>query len=116
EIQNAIKPLRQLEEIIFFFDGDKAGNEAVEKYAELLRELHPNAVISKVETPENEDVNSLLLGHSPEIFTALLDQRKEVNLFLSSEKELVEETQQKEKTHNPKPITQNSTIDFLQQP
>src|SRR5690606_27098039 len=68
------------------------------------------------ETPENEDVNSLLLGHSPEIFTALLDQRKEVNLFLSSEKELVEETQQKEKTHNPKPITQNSTIDFLQQP
>src|SRR5690606_36517011 len=34
EILNAIKPLKQLEEIIFFFDGDKAGGTATAKYAE----------------------------------------------------------------------------------
>ena len=49
EILNAIKPLKELEEIIFFFDGDKAGNEAVAKYTEILRELHPKAKISQVE-------------------------------------------------------------------
>lgn len=115
EIQSAIKSLKQLEEIIFFFDGDKAGNEAVEKYAELLRELHPKAVISKVETPEGEDVNSLLLGHESEILTHLINERKEVNLFLSIEKSVEKEKAEGE-THNPKLITQNSTIDFLQQP
>src|SRR5690606_13283926 len=34
EILNAIKELTQLEEIIFFFDNDSAGKEAVQKYAE----------------------------------------------------------------------------------
>lgn len=112
-IQNTIKELRQLEEIIFFFDGDKAGNEAVEKYANQLKIENVQLKITSVELP-GKDVNETLQGHSSEIFTALLEQRKEVNLFLSSEIE--EETQQKEKTHHSKPITQNSTIDFLQQP
>lgn len=127
EILNAIKPLKQLEEIIFFFDGDKAGNEAVNKYAELLRELHPKATISKVETPENEDVNNLLLGHEPEILTHLISERKEIEFLFSVEIERfvntnennrqVDEQKEKaeEKTHYSKPITQNSTIDFLQQ-
>ena len=112
EIQNAIKPLRQLEEIIFFFDGDKAGNEAVEKYTGILRELQPNAIISKVETPQGEDVNSLLLGHESEILIHLIENRIEIPFLFSIEKEKAEA---EEKTHNPKPITQNSTIDFLQQ-
>lgn len=131
EILNAIKPLRQLEEIIFFFDGDKAGNESITKYAELLRELQPNATISKVETPENEDVNSLIIGHESEILIHLIENRIEIPFLFSIETERfvntnekhqkddeqksVEKEKAEEKTHNPKPITQNSTIDFLQQ-
>ena len=64
--------------IIFFFDGDKAGNEAVTKYAEILRELHPKAKISQVETPKDEDINSLIIGHESEILIHLIEQRKEI--------------------------------------
>ena len=67
EILKAIRNLQELEEVIFFFDGDKAGNEAVKKYTEVIRELQPNIKISQVETPEYEDVNSLIIGHESEI-------------------------------------------------
>ena len=85
EILNALKPLKQLEEIIFFFDGDKAGNEAVTKYAEILRELHPKAKISQVETPKDEDINSLIQGHETEILIHLIEQRKEIVFLFSIE-------------------------------
>jgi DNA primase catalytic core len=95
EILNAIKPLKQLEEIIFFFDGDKAGNEAVTKYAEILRELHPKVKISQVETPQNEDINSLIIGHEREILIHLIDQRKELPfLFSIEEKITIEEKEE----------------------
>src|SRR5690606_5370699 len=85
EVLNAIKPLKQLEEIIFFFDGDKAGYQAVEKYAGILRTLYPNVVISKVGTPENEDINSLLLGHESEVLTHLIDNREEIPFLFYSQ-------------------------------
>jgi DNA primase catalytic core len=85
EILNALKPLKQLEEIIFFFDGDKAGNEAVTKYVEILRELHPKAKISQVETPKDEDINSLIQGHETEILIHLIEQRKEIVFLFSIE-------------------------------
>ena len=76
-------------EIIFFFDGDKAGTEAVKKYQEeLLKEL-PGIKLTTVETPEGEDVNSLSIAYDKEIFTHLLENRKE--LFLLTEKPLPEE-------------------------
>lgn len=113
EILNAVKPLKQLEEIIFFFDGDKAGNEAVEKYTGILRELQPNTTISKVETPQGEDINSLIIGHESEILTHLINERKEIEFSFSIENQVKEKAEGE--THNPKRITQNSTIDFLQQ-
>ena len=80
----AIKELKRLEEIIFFFDGDKAGTGAIKKYREeLLKEL-PGIKLSATETPENEDTNSLLQGHDPGILIHLLESRK--NLFLLGEK------------------------------
>lgn len=78
EILKAIKSLKQLEEIIFFFDGDKAGNTAVEKYANELMSQLVNVKITKVETPENEDINSLLQGHTSDILIHLIEQRKAV--------------------------------------
>jgi DNA primase catalytic core len=68
----AIKELQNLQEIIFFFDGDKAGNEAVEKHAETLKELNPNLIISKVNTPDEEDVNSLWVNYGKEAILQLL--------------------------------------------
>lgn len=78
EILNAIKPLKQLEEIIFFFDGDKAGNEAVIKYSKQLETLNLKLKFSQVETPKEEDINSLIIGHETEILIHLIEQRKQV--------------------------------------
>jgi DNA primase len=76
EHRQAIKDLNQLKEIILFFDGDEAGGEAISKQAETLHELKPGLKITYVETPQDEDVNSLSISHEPEIFTHLLQTRK----------------------------------------
>ena len=97
EIKSAIKELKELEEVILFFDGDGAGEKAIEKYGEELNELLPSAKISKVNTPENEDVNSLLVAHEPEIFIHLIHER--TLLFsneISTEKKDVEPQEIKE--------------------
>lgn len=119
EILNALKPLKQLEEIIFFFDGDKAGNEAVTKYAEILRELHPKAKISQVETPKDEDINSLIQGHESEILIHLIEQRKELPFLFSIEEAIkveVEKPTEKQEKKLPSSISQlPTTVDFLKQ-
>ncbi len=51
--------LAEKKEIIFFFDGDQAANEAIQKYQQELSELLPGIKLTKVETPEDEDINSL---------------------------------------------------------
>lgn len=119
EILNAIKPLRQLEEVIFFFDGDKAGNEAVIKYAEILRELHPKVKISQVKTTQNEDINSLIIGHERKILIHLIEQRKELVFSFSIEDTsiFIEEPINQKITPEPKPKLPNleNTIDILKQ-
>ncbi|WP_309608425.1 toprim domain-containing protein, partial [Flavobacterium sp.] len=119
EILNAIKPLKQLEEIIFFFDGDKAGNEAVIKYAEILRELHPKVKISQVKTPKDEDINSLIQGHENEILIHLIDQRKELPFLFSIEEQITVKKEIEIEKREPKLPTSNSqlptTIDILKQ-
>ena len=85
----AIKELQNLQEIIFFFDGDKAGNEAIKKYQEeLLNEL-PGVKLTAIETPENEDINSLSVAYDTEIFTHLLENRKS---FLLTEQIEIQES------------------------
>ena len=95
EHQRAIRQLTNLEEIIFFMDGDAAGRKAVDKYAPLLKAEYPSIKISQVETPENEDINSLLQGHEPEILQHLIQARKDYNykdnpVLFSTEKERTE--------------------------
>lgn len=79
----AIKDLKLLEEVVFFFDGDTAGKEAIEKYKTELGRLLPGIKLSVVETPEGEDVNSLSVAYEKDIFTHLLENRK--TLFLLTE-------------------------------
>jgi DNA primase catalytic core len=85
EIEESIKSLKELNEIILFFDGDKAGKEAIPKHAKFLYDLKPEVKISFVETPENEDINSLSQGHDIALFTHLLSERKQ--FFLLTEKQ-----------------------------
>lgn len=74
----AIKALTKLNEIIFFFDGDQAGNEAIEKHAETLKELLPNVTITKVETPDEEDINSLYVNYGELAIIELFNERKPI--------------------------------------
>lgn len=94
EILNTIKELPELEEIIFCFDNDKAGKEAVKKYAVMLNDLFltkeevndhlimSQVVFSFIELP-NKDVNETLQLHDEEIFVKLLQERK----FIFSDEE-----------------------------
>jgi len=74
----AIKELKQLEEIIFAFDNDTAGKEAITKYANLLLEEVPGMQLSVLE-PINKDINETLQLHNEDIFIELLDKRTELN-------------------------------------
>ena len=88
EHRNAIMQMKDLKEVILFFDGDKAGEEAVKSIAGQLKQISEKLLISVVDTPEGEDINSLAQGHDSEIFTHLLENRKP--FFLSIENPSVE--------------------------
>ena len=104
EHTEAVSQLKQLKEIIFFFDGDEAGKEAVNKYSKDISQYVSNTqntcaeqpvlslskgsrsiIISNIETPKDEDINSLLLGHNPEILTHLIETRAKTQGFVSQE-------------------------------
>ncbi|OFY98190.1 MAG: hypothetical protein A3K10_12730 [Bacteroidetes bacterium RIFCSPLOWO2_12_FULL_31_6] len=91
EIRNAIQELPNLNEIIFAFDNDEAGNKAVEKYTEELKEQLPTVKFSKLELP-CKDVNETLQAHDENIFIHLLETRmllskvEAMDLFFSTEK------------------------------
>lgn len=108
EHQQAIRNIKDLEEVIFFLNGDKAGITAVEKYAPMLKGMLPGTRISIVEVPENEDVNSLLQSHSTEVLNHLIETRKEYDFLFSSEKsnekEKVEIPQKEEIKVNSQPV------------
>jgi len=90
EHTEAIKSLSDLEEVIFFFDGDDAGNKAIETYSSLVKAMKSKVKISKVNTPESEDVNSLVQSHEPEILDHLIKER--AFLFSSDPQSDKEET------------------------
>jgi DNA primase len=105
EHSEAIRELTELNEIIFFLNGDEPGIKAVEKYAPMLKSEYPNLKITNVAVPEGEDVNSLLQAHSLEILTHLIETRKEYALLFSSEEKPIEKistTADEEKTEQAK--------------
>ena len=97
EHQKAIKKIKDLEEIVFFLNGDTPGIKAVEKYAPMLKGMLPGVKITSIEVPEDEDVNSLLQSHSSEVLSHLIETRKEYDFLFSSEK-----SNEKEKVEIPK--------------
>lgn len=112
EHKAAIRELKQLEEVVLFYDGDEPGREAIKKHAEILHQLKPDIKITYIETPENEDINSLAIGHEHELFTHLLNNRK--GFFLSIENSIEKKNPQPEPanfldTTNPEQIIYEST-------
>lgn len=107
EHSEALSQLKNLQEITFFFDGDPAGSAGVKKQSEKLKDLLPEVKLYQIETPENEDVNSLFVGHEEKaaaLFKHLLKDRK---LLSSIEKKVPEKpvTQPQQKPISSKPTT-----------
>jgi DNA primase len=78
EHEEAIKGLKGLKEVIFFFDGDEAGRAGAERISEILNTFNLQLKTSIVPTPEGEDINSLIQSHDAEILNHLLEQRAEI--------------------------------------
>lgn len=74
----AIKNLPELNEVVLFFDGDESGREAVIRTAEKVKAIKPDILITAIDTPDEEDINSLIQGHDPEILSHLIKSRKPV--------------------------------------
>ena len=115
EIQKVILELAELEEIIFCFDNDEAGKEAVKKYAEQFKQYK----ISTIELP-NKDINETLQLHENEIFIELLEQRKELNFLFSNEVEKLNfsiedkaEPKQNKSLKSVQSVADNKPIEFL---
>lgn len=79
EHKAAIEALPNLKEIIFFFDGDAAGREGVNRLSLELKMNNEKLTISAVETPSDEDINSLFVKYGTECLLQLINERKPVN-------------------------------------
>ena len=91
----AIEQLQDLQEIILFFDGDRAGKQAIEKYARELSSIQETIAISSVTTPGGEDINSLhQLYDNENYFVELLSKR--TTLFSLTENFLSEDIERQE--------------------
>jgi DNA primase catalytic core len=76
EHSEALSQLKDLEEIIFLLDGDEAGNQGSKTNGERLHEKFPGIKITQGNLPENEDINSLLIGHEIGIIDNILEKRE----------------------------------------
>jgi DNA primase len=73
-------------EVIIFFDGDKPGREAILRTANEVYSIDTKLRITAVETPDEEDINSLYLNYGEEAILQLLEERKSVAVSLEDVK------------------------------
>ncbi len=109
EIQQAIKGLDQLEEIIFCFDNDDAGHTAAKNYAEMLFAMYPHIKMTAIPVL-SKDVNDDLIK-TPNI-TGYID------LVIEHRYPILKDTPtQKQKVKTPAQSSEIITNEpFLQQP
>jgi len=106
EIKTAIQELPQLQEIIFAFDADEAGQAAVNKYTAELHELLPGVILSTLTLPL-KDINETAQAHDDDaVFIQLLAERKP--FFLSTENKA---TTEKEPLPKPPAASETSPPD-----
>jgi DNA primase len=116
EHTEAIESLENLKEIILFFDGDEAGDEAIKKVGKKLLEIKPNIKISYVDTPRDTDINSLVVANPDsyqELIQDLIETRKEISFSFSIERkkeaEIVQSKLDTSNKHNLKYKTTTAT-------
>lgn len=83
EMQQAVHELKELKEVIIFFDGDQGGTDGIKHVSEILQQIKPGIQITEVDTPEGEDINSLYITYGKESLIQLINERKP--LFSSNE-------------------------------
>ena len=111
EHTEAIRSMKDLQEVILFFDGDEPGSKAIETYGSLLKAMKPKIKISKVETPQGEDINSLVQSHESEILTHLIDSR--TFLFSSEQPTASESNGQAKEELNPIPELDTTNPEYI---
>ncbi|MDZ4808206.1 MAG: toprim domain-containing protein [Bacteroidota bacterium] len=73
----AIEKLKNLDEIIFSFDGDESGRIATRKYAEILiSKVRQGVEFTQAKLPEGEDVNSFYLKYESSGIIQLIEERE----------------------------------------
>ena len=77
--------LKELKEVVLFFDGDEAGKAAVTATALKLKGINESLQISVVQTPDGEDINSLAQSHESGIFAYLLENRQPFSFSIEKE-------------------------------
>lgn len=113
EHAQAIKNLPELNEVVLFFDGDESGREAVTRITEKVKAIKPDILITAIDTPDEEDINSLIIGHDPEILSHLIKSRKPVMASDKIKNDIPDQVSQNEipypapilNTKNPQKIT-----------
>jgi len=125
EVQKAIKESTHLEEIIFFFDNDTAGQSATANYEAMLKEAFPNLIITQA-TPINKDINETLQLHDENIFVSLLNERlvlsnvevKDIFICSASSDKVLGSTEieAKEPDFSTEEKSETSATAFLKQP
>jgi len=88
EHTGAVSQLKDLTEIIFFLDGDEAGRKATTHIAHQIIEMGKQLTLSFVDTPENEDINSLAVNHPGEettLFTHLIASRQPFRILSATQ-------------------------------
>lgn len=98
----AIAALDELQEVVIFFDGDKPGKEGAEKLAKAILSIKSQTKVKIVETPEDQDVNSLIEGHEREILTHLIQQANPFFLSVETTEEKSVETKSVERSNERK--------------
>jgi len=105
----AVKELDELAEVVIFFDGDKPGKEGAEKLAKAVLSTKPQVKVRIVETPEDQDVNSLIEGHEREILLHLIQQAIPfyLSLDITEQKSVKEQSNEKaiERKKSPELVT-----------
>jgi DNA primase len=107
----SIQSLKYLKEIILFFDGDEAGDAAIQKVGKKLIEIKPGIKISYVETPRDTDINSLVVNH-PNVYLEVIKDLIENRVLLSSIESGSPDRQIEESVRIP-PSTHNETSPSL---
>ena len=78
EHKQALLKLEHLEEIVFCFDGDAAGQKATAAYADYFQKAQPKVKLSKIKLSDGEDVNGIRQGHEASALYHLINTREAI--------------------------------------